>query len=81
MAGPSRRGLAEAVNTDALHLTLHFKNGAGITKNTEIRYQGIAIGKVTAINLDPGSDQIHGEACVPKEMARVLGTRAASVLV
>ena len=68
---PLFESLAEAVNADGLHLTLHFNDGAGIVKNTEIRYQGITIGKMTDLSLDPAKGEILGDACVPKEMARL----------
>lgn len=70
-----------AVNADALRLTLHFSGGEGITKNTEIKYQGISIGKVTSFSLDPTSDDVHGEACVPKEMGRLFRKETALRLV
>jgi len=73
--------LQEAVNADALRLTLHFSNGEGITKNTEIRYQGISIGKVTELNLDPATGEVHGEACVPREMTRLFHKETALRLV
>ncbi len=61
----------EAVHADALHLSLHFSNGEGIAKNTEIRYQGIGIGKVTELSLDPATGEVHGEAFVQQEMRRL----------
>jgi len=63
--------LQEAANADALRLSLHFSSGEGITKNTEIKYQGISLGKVTAIRLDSASNGVRGEVCVPQEMARL----------
>jgi paraquat-inducible protein B len=61
----------EAINADALRLSLHFGSGEGITKNTEIKYQGISLGKVTGVRLDPTTSGVHAEVCVPPEMARL----------
>ncbi len=61
----------EALNADALRLTLHFPSGEGLATATEIRYQGITIGKVTDLSLDPASGDIRGEASVDREMARL----------
>lgn len=61
----------EAINADALHLTLQFSDGEGVAKNTEIRYQGIGIGKVTELSLDPATGEVRGEAFVHQEMARL----------
>ncbi len=78
---PLYESLQAAVNADALRLTLHFSSGEGITKNTEIKYQGISIGKVTAVSLDPADEGVHGEACVPREMARLFRKETALRLV
>ncbi len=61
----------DAINADALHLTLHFKDGEGITTTTEIRYQGIGIGTIQNLTLDPANGEIHGKALVAPEMARL----------
>jgi paraquat-inducible protein B len=61
----------DAVNADALHLTLHFKDGEGITTRTEIRYQGIGIGTLRELTLDPANGEVHGEALIAPEMARL----------
>jgi paraquat-inducible protein B len=61
----------EALNADALRLTLHFPSAEGLTKITEIRYQGIAIGRVTDLRLGPASGDVLGEAQIDQDMARL----------
>ncbi|MDD2462705.1 MAG: MlaD family protein [Desulfobulbus sp.] len=59
----------EAENADALRLHLHFKSGEGISTSTEIRYQGIKVGRLSALQLDPASSEVRAEACVDPAMA------------
>lgn len=71
----------EALNADALHLTLHFTDGEGFSKNTEIRYQGIGIGKISDLILDPATGEVRGEAFVQQDMARLFRRETALHLV
>lgn len=61
----------EALNADALHLSLHFRSGEGLAKTTEIRYQGIGIGQVSDLSLDPASGEVRAEARVNRDMAQL----------
>nr|WP_321466468.1 MlaD family protein [uncultured Desulfobulbus sp.] len=61
--------LAEAENADALRLQLHFKNGEGISTSTEIRYQGITVGRLNTLHLDPKNGEVRAEACIDPDMA------------
>ncbi|MGE4560879.1 MAG: MlaD family protein, partial [Desulfobulbus sp.] len=66
---PLYGSLREAENADALRLQLHFQSGEGISPSTEVRYQGITIGRLNTLHLDPESGEVHAEACVDPAMA------------
>ncbi|MGD9948390.1 MAG: MlaD family protein, partial [Desulfobulbus sp.] len=50
-------------------LQLRFKSGEGISTSTEIRHQGIKVGRLCALHLEPASGEVHAEACVDPAMA------------
>lgn len=66
---PLYPSLQEAENADALRMQLRFKSGEGITTSTEIRYQGIKVGRLSTLHLDPASGEVRAEACVDPAMA------------
>ena len=54
----------EARYGDGLTLTLHLSSGNGIRLHTPIRYQGIIIGRITAMDFDKGLKEIIARAKV-----------------
>ena len=68
-AFPLHGSLQEAEEADALRLQLHFTSGEGINTSTDIRYQGIKIGRLCALHLEPASGEVRAEACVDPAMA------------
>ncbi|WP_372799409.1 MlaD family protein [Litorivivens sp.] len=42
---------------DSLDISLHFNSGSGLNKGTELKYQGIKVGEVYAVELD---ENLHG---------------------
>lgn len=61
----------EALLADAQTLTLQFSNGTDITTRTEIKYQGVAIGRLTRIWFDPDRKTVWANATVKKNVARL----------
>ncbi len=60
-----------ALHSNALRLTLHLNNGAGIGKNTNIKFQGIDIGKIVSIGLDNQTGGVTAIASVTRETAKL----------
>ncbi len=57
-----------------LQLSLRLHNAKGINKHTKIRYQGIEIGRVTAVQFDQNLDQVLARAMVQKEAEKLFRT-------
>jgi paraquat-inducible protein B len=61
--------LQEAQDADSLRLQLHFPGGEGISKTTPIRHQGIKVGRLCSLRLEPETGAVDAEACVDPSMA------------
>ena len=72
---PSRE---DALHADALFLTLQFSSGTDISKHTKIKYQGIAIGRLSKVWFDPDKEKVYARAAVQKNTAKLF--RSASDL-
>jgi paraquat-inducible protein B len=66
---PLYGSLEEAQTADDLRLRLQFASGEGVGKRTEIRYQGVKIGRLGELRLDGDSGKVNGEALVDPAMA------------
>lgn len=60
-----------ARNADAVLLTLHMENGAGIGRGTRIRYRGIVIGRIISVELDQDLEHVRARAGVMRKTARL----------
>jgi paraquat-inducible protein B len=59
--------LDSALQADGMAITLHLENATGINKHTTIRHQGMAIGRVSKVWLDPKTDRIRARAVIQKD--------------
>nr|WP_320011604.1 MlaD family protein [uncultured Desulfobulbus sp.] len=66
---PFYSSLQEAQDADSLRLQLHFPDGEGISESTVIRHQGIKVGRLCKLRLEPESGAVEAEACVDPSMA------------
>ncbi len=78
---PLYEDLEAARNADAVPLLLHLDSGTGIGKGTEIRYQGITIGRITEVGLDRDLEHVRAKARVQKKTARLFTTHSTLWLV
>ncbi len=67
-----------AMEADGLILELHLENAAGINTRTTIKYQGITIGHLSRIWLDPDQNKVLARAVVQKNATGLL--RSSSTL-
>ncbi len=66
---PLYKGREQALQADSLVLTLRFTTGVGISTRTKIRYQGVTIGRLSKIWLDPEKEAVFARALVQKDTA------------
>ena len=65
------KNLNTAEDADGLQLTLHLHSANGVNKNTKIRYQGIVIGRIVALDFNVSFDQVIARAVVRKEAKKL----------
>lgn len=64
----------EALHSDRSTINLIFTNGQGVDIGTEIRFRGMAIGKVQSLGLAPQHDALQGTISIAKSEARLFRT-------
>ncbi|MCI5144219.1 MAG: MCE family protein [Candidatus Electrothrix sp. AR3] len=64
----------EALQADALFLTLELKNANGINEQTKIKYKGIVIGSLSKLRYAPEKNRVISQAVVQKDMRRFFRT-------
>ncbi|WP_028583942.1 MlaD family protein [Desulfogranum mediterraneum] len=68
---PLHAGYQEALHAKDLRLSLRFSPGARVDPQTEITYQGLEIGRVEEVELDPESDALVGKAYIVAKAAHL----------
>ncbi len=71
---PLYQNKEEALQADFLVLILQFSSGAGINTRTQIKHQGVSIGKLSRIWFDPEKEVVFARAVVQKNTARLFCT-------
>lgn len=66
---PLYASLIDAQNADALHLHLRFPSGEDVNASTEIRSQGVTVGRLYSLTLNPETGTVRAEATVDAAMA------------
>ncbi len=78
---PLYKNLEEARYGDGPTLTLHLRSGNGIRVHTPIRYQGIIIGRITAMDFDKELKEIIARARVRSGTDRLFRSGSSLVLI
>ncbi len=73
---PLYRNKEEALQADALLLTLEFSSGTGINTHTKVKYQGVTIGRLTRIWFDPDKEKVFATAAVQKNTAKLFRSKS-----
>ncbi len=68
---PLYPGRAEALQADALFLTLEFLHGNDIKEKTKIKYKGITLGTLIRTWYDPQKDRVFAKAAVQQKFSKL----------
>ena len=73
---PLYQNREEALQADSLLLTLQFSSGTGINTHTQIKYQGVTIGRLSKIWFDPDKEKVFATAAVQKNTAKLFRSKS-----